>query len=318
MARRRREDFMKDRYRSTRGLAFAGAAFAALLLSSPAFPARNLSLTIDAEDRARLDGCDQVKIRFGALGGSWETVRSDTKLTVPRADAAPLRALVSHSGGIRVQPWDQGDYEVEVCKAAAAKDRAGAQAILDDVKVERHGGRIADEGPEGAESNQWAVYLIVRAPKGASIDVETMNGEIGVRGVEGTIVARSKNGPIALRDCAGDVEAHTLNGPVAVALQGTTWEGAGLSAETSNGPVALTLAPDYKTGVRVEASGNSPWVCKGVACAVARRDRGAGKRSITFGDTDPVIRLKTVNGPVAIESPGGDDEDDDGGVQWGF
>jgi hypothetical protein len=316
---------MNDRHHHHhRGFGRVGAAMAALFLASSASPAHDPSLTIDAADRPLLASCEDVRIRFGALGGSWETVRSDTRLAVPRAEAAPLRAMVSHAGGIRVQSWDQSDYEVEVCKAAAGKDREEAQKLLDEVRVERRGGRITDEGPD--PQNRWVVYLILRVPKGASVDVETVNGEIEVNEVEGTIVARSKNGPIAIEECAGDVEARTLNGPVAasggrgkhhlstqngpvaVALRGTAWDGAGLSAETSNGPVALSLAPDYATGVRVEASGNSPWVCQGLACSAARRARGEGRRSLTFGDTEPIIRLKTVNGPVAIDSPGEDDE----------
>ena len=286
------------------------------------------SLTINAQDKPILSGCDEVKIRFSGLGGSWETVRSTETISVPRAEASPLRAGMTQSGGMRVQPWDRADYEVEVCKAATGKDLAGAQKILDEIRVARSGGTITSDGPE--PTNRWTVFLIVRVPRGASLDLETHNGGIDVRGVEGTIVARSQNGPIQFENCSGHVRAHaqngpvavdggsgkyhmsTQNGPVAVALSGKTWEGAGLSAETANGPIALTLAPDFSTGIRIHTSGSSPFVCTGPGCSTARKSRHEGGRTVTFGESEPIIRLKTANGPIAVESTGEDDESEQG------
>ena len=170
-------------------------------------------------------------------------------------------------------------------------------------------------GPEGG---QWVVYLILRVPRGASVELETENGAIDVRDVTGTIDARTLNGPIALKDCAGEARARaqngpvassggsgkqdlsTQNGPVAVELKGTSWTGAGLTAKTANGPIALTLAPDYRTGVRVDSSGRSPIVCSGLACETVRRDRREGHRTLVFGAEEPTIRLSTDNGPVVV------------------
>src|SRR5262249_42839196 len=142
-----------------------------------------------------------VKIRFGGWEGSWETARSDDRFSVSRAEAPIFKVDLSRSGGMRVQGWDRSDYEVEVCKAAAGQSSGDAQRNLEDVRVDRGGGAITAKGPDGAP---WVVFLIVRAPRGASVDLATVNGEIGVRGVDGTITARSQNGPIHLKNCSGD------------------------------------------------------------------------------------------------------------------
>lgn len=309
---------MDNRHSLPKPSSFFASAFAVVLFASTAAFAYEPSLTMNAADRARLESCDQVKIRFGALGGSWQTVRSSETFAFSRSEAAPLRASLPRGGGMRVQAWDQSDYEVEVCKAAAGQDAASAQDMLDAVRIERHRGAISAEGPE---RNRWTVFLILRVPRGGSVDLETANGEIGVRELDATVVARSQNGPIDLKNCSGDVRAHTengpiavsggsgkhqlstQNGPVAVALKGRTWKGEGLSAETVNGPIALTLHPDYATGVRVQSTMGSPWVCSGRGCRDAKRDRRNGHRSLVFGNTEPIIHLETSNGPVAIESP---------------
>src|SRR5262245_58836643 len=173
---------------------------------------RDYNLTIDADDRDRLDSCDQVKIRFHYKGGQPEMARSDTRILVPRGEAAMLRASLHGSGGMRVQPWGRDDYEVEVCKAAAAEDMEAARNILDDVVVDRQGGQVTARGPEG---RGWVVFLILRVPRDGSVELETENGQIDVRDVTGTIDARTINGPIALKDCAGEVRARAQNGPVA-------------------------------------------------------------------------------------------------------
>jgi hypothetical protein len=78
-----------------------------------------------------------------------------------------------------------------------------------------------------------------------------------------------------------------------------------------NGPLALTLARDYESGVSVDISGHSPLVCSGGPCAVAKRTRGEGHRTLAFGGSKPLIRLSTENGPVAIRGPDDDEDEKD-------
>src|SRR3989475_12498598 len=94
-----------------------------------------------------------------------------------------------------------------------------------------------------------SVYLLIRSPKSASIELDTMNGPISLYDVNGKLTARAHNGPISLKnfsgeadikavngpisveDSSGDVRVHTENGPISVSLTGKTWSGTGLSAD---------------------------------------------------------------------------------------
>jgi len=62
------------------------------------------------------------------------------------------------------------------------------------------------------------------------------------------------------------------------------------------------LPEGYRSGVRVEARGYSPFSCSAAACAAARKDWDHQNRSVQFGSAPLVVRLSTVNGPVSIGS----------------
>jgi len=42
--------------------------------------------------------------------------------------------------------------------------------------------------------------LLIRTPKSATIDLDTMNGPISLHDVDGKLTARAKNGPISLKN----------------------------------------------------------------------------------------------------------------------
>ena len=135
----------------------------------------------------------------------------------------------------------------------------------------------------------WSVQLIVTAPEGTSIDVETSNGPIGVSGFSGTLSARASNGPISLTDVSGGVKARasngpisvtgssgefdieTANGPIDVRLAGRRWDGH-LDAHASNGPLSVRVPADYQSGVEISSSYHSPWSCRAAACRSGNRD----------------------------------------------
>jgi hypothetical protein len=301
--------------------------FATVLALCAAGPARagsmhgqNISISTDHD--GPIDDCRQVRVTFDRE----EAVRAEETLAVPSGGTLRLRAP-AHSG-ISVQGGDARDFSVTACKAAASEqDLARISVSLDN-------GDLSLRGPE---SHDWLVYLIVRAPRSASLDLEVGNGPLSVRGISGAVTARTengplsfressgsiraeaKNGPISLKDCTGTVDAQAVNGPVTVSgsggdtniqtqngpisvrLNGTRWDGK-LEARASNGPLSLSLPDGYRSGVRVESAGRSPFQCRARACADARKDWSEDSRRVDFGDASPVVRLSTVNGPVSIRS----------------
>jgi hypothetical protein len=294
-----------------------GLALLLITAMSPGSQAGSISTSITTDDDEPMERCDQIKVRFGDGSDPLPMVRSEQHLKVPRADAAPLVLHLSEGGGMRIQAWDQDDYSITVCKAAGARTPEKAQRALNAIDASVQGGRLKTGGPEG---ENWLIYLIVKAPKNAQMELETENGEIGLWGVSGSVRARSENGPIQLTKCSQDFRATTENGPIglsggsgdfrlkaengpiSVDLSGAGWKGAGLEARTENGPLSLKLPGNYKTGIRVEASGNSPMSCKAPECREARKSWDEDLRWIEFNGTPRLVKLYTVNGPVSVES----------------
>jgi hypothetical protein len=275
---------------------------------------RHRGTTISTDGERNITDCGQIRMEIG----DGETVRSQLVQTIPRAAVSTLQVRSSKNGGIHVQGWNGSDYSITACLAAAGNTANDAKAILDQIKLSVVDGRVMVEGPNPQD---WLAYLIVQAPNGSTLDLESGNGPLGVTNFSGNIQARNVNGPITFRDVNGQVKADVQNGPITVtgsggdfrltaqngpltiALDGVQWQGGELEGSTQNGPLTLRLPENYMSPVRVDASKHSPIQCKAVQCKQAVRtwDRPS---VIEFGGPTPVIRLSTVNGPVTIVTQG--------------
>ena len=265
----------------------------------------NLNISFDDDDGAA--GCSALSVRFDGermpvvseevpFHGSMLRVRSD-----------------SSNGGIRVTGWSGNGYSVSVCKAVApGVDAAAVRAVL-------AGNELTVAGPE---NERWVAYFLVRAPRGAALDLHSSNGPISIRDVDGTIDAQAVNGPVSVRDSSGTINASTTNGPVSISggsgdvrlratngpvsvkLSGSAWIG-NLEASTQNGPVSLRMPRAFQSGVVVEALGHGPVSCNADACAGQRFRLADGRdqrpRRIELGSGHQSVRVSTVNGPVSVK-----------------
>lgn len=295
-----------------RRLALA-AGCVTVLASTAHGSTRSVSVSID-DDRP-VDSCDDIRIRFGDGDRPRPMVREEERL---EGTASSLRADLSSQGHIRVSGWDQARTSILVCKAAGGRSDAAARAVLDGISATLRGDTLSLAGPSDTE---WAVYFLVRVPTRATVDLEAENGSIAVADLAGTVHVRTTNGPVSLRDCTGDVDARAQNGPISlqgneghatlraengpiqVTLTGSRWRGEALDARTQNGPLSLTIPSGYSSGVEVETAGYSPVSCKAEACRTAGKTWDDDSRRITLGGSPTLVRLSTVNGPVAIGGP---------------
>jgi hypothetical protein len=265
-------------------------------------------------DRQPANSCADLHIRFDER----EAVMKSEEHSISNAEAPTLRVRPHTNGGVQVQGWDQNNYSVTACKAAA--DFNGeAERILSQITVTIRAGEVSTQGPND-EDNDWTVYLLIRAPKAATIDIETMNGPLSLYSVDGKVTAHTTNGPITLRGFSGDAEitaqngpisiaggsgnvrVRTENGPVSIDLKDKTWNGAGLSADATNGPVTLFVPNDYQSSFVIESRNYSPMSCRASICDNARKTWDDNNRRIEFGNSPAVIHLSTVNGPVSVRS----------------
>src|SRR5437899_2427520 len=270
------------------------------------------SVNISGSHKQPATDCSDLRIRFDDRDA---VVRSEER-TLTKSEAAVLQVQPHRNGGVQVVGWDKETYSVTACKAAAGSSDE-AERTLSQITMDIDHGKISVKGP--GDENEWTVELLIRTPKSATINLDTMNGPISLYDVDGKLTARAKNGPISLKNFSGDAEItavngpisldgsngsvriHTENGPIAVALAGKTWTGAGLTADAKNGPLTLTVPNGYQSSFVVESTNHAPVSCKASICDNAHQTWDDEHRRIEYGNGPATIRLSTVNGPVSVQ-----------------
>src|SRR6266436_29275 len=253
--------------------------------------------------------CSDLHIR---LDGERPTIQSEER-AVSKAEAAVLRVHEVENGGVQVLGWDKDVYSVTACKAAVGGDAA---RLLSQIKLAVQGGEVSVSGPHG-DREDWTVYLLIRTPRSADIEVTAHNGPVSFYTVDGKVTTRATNGPISMKDCSGEanisaengpisfsgtsgkLRLHTQNGPISVSL-GANWDGSELVADAVNGPLTLRVPSGFRSSFLVESNGHSPVSCHASICADARKTWDDDHRRIEYGSGSPVIRLSTENGPISV------------------
>jgi hypothetical protein len=272
---------------------------------------RHRNVSIDHDDP---ESCADIRVNFD----DEPAYRAEETVSMPAGGT--LRLEAAENSGIYVRESARADFEVVLCKAAAQESR------LAEIALSRSGDRVSVTGPSRGE---WAGFLIVTAPRGASLEIQASNGPIGLNGLSGKVSARTENGPISASRSTGelDLEAQngpiefqgesgssrlrTQNGPIGVRLEGRAWSGEGLDARAVNGPVSLSIPAGYASAAVVESAGRSPFQCRGDACASARKTWDDDARRIEVGDGPVLVRVATVNGPVSVRTGSGPEDDED-------
>src|SRR5262249_54590966 len=148
--------------------------------------------------------CSDLRIEFDERAA---IVQSEER-TFTKAEAPVLRATGESNGGVQVVGWDKDNYSVSLCKAVAP----GSENLLSQIKMTSSNGEIGVSGP--SQHDDWTAFLLIHAPKGASLDVQVHNGPLSLYSVDGRIVAHAVNGPISAHDCKGEVNLNAKNGPI--------------------------------------------------------------------------------------------------------
>jgi len=292
-------------------LIFASAMTVIGLSAAPAAPSHHHSVSIHDGHRHPITDCSDLHIEFDDRDA---VVRSEEH-TLTKAQAPVLKVRPHANGGTQVVGWDNANYSVTACKAVEPGN--DAERMLSQITMTIENGSVSTHGPSGEED--WTVYLLIRAPKAAAMELETMNGPISLYDVDGKLTAHAHNGPISLHNFSGDADVRaqngpismdgssgnirikTENGPISVNLNGTSWSGTGLSADAQNGPVTLHVPSGFQSSFVVESTNHAPMSCHASICGSARKTWDDEHRRIEFGSSPAVVHLSTVNGPVSVE-----------------
>lgn len=298
-----------DLSRLLRSVALVAISLIVLTSLSSAVSHRN-SLSTSPDREEPITSCSQLNIQFD---NRHAVVQSEER-TISKAEAPTLRIQTESNGGLQVEGWDKEDYSVTLCKAA---DPAGnAQEVLSKIRLTFQNGELGVSGP--SSQDRWSAHMLVKTPKGASLEVRVNNGPLALFRVDGAVRVRAENGPITVIGGSGDLDVtakngpvtfdgnsgklriDAQNGPVTVSLKGTTWSGSGIEAHANNGPLTLQIPQGYQSGVLVESDGHSPFQCRASVCSEGRKTWDDNLKSIQFGSGPTMIHLSTNNGPVSV------------------
>src|SRR5258708_352829 len=131
------------------------------------------SVSISDGHKQPATDCSDLRIRFDDRDA---VVRSEER-TLSKSEAAVLQIQPHSNGGAQVVGWDKETYSVTACKAAAGSGDA-AERILSQITMSVGHGQRSTKGP--GDEEDWTVYLLIRPPKSASINMVTMKGPLSL------------------------------------------------------------------------------------------------------------------------------------------
>lgn len=241
------------------------------------------------------DFCQNNNYSYGQNKALFNTVRETTL----RAGNV-LIVDGERNGGIRIKGSDRNDVLVRACVQTRADSEAGARALADNIRIETS--PIVRAVNATGESN-WAVSYEIHVPQTTNLKLSTLNGGIGITGVNGRIEFKAVNGGVHLSELAGDVKGRTANGGLHIKLSGNSWKGTGLDVETTNGGVHLTIPENYAAHIE-SGTVNGSFKSEISSLAVEREDKSRAVRlSTDLNGGGALIRVMTTNGGVKINMP---------------
>jgi hypothetical protein len=256
----------------------------------------------------------------------------DIVKTLKFADTGKPGELVVDNvfGPITVEAYDGKDVQLKAQKIVYARDEARAKKAEDEVKLDisEKGNSVEAfvDGPFRDDENDgrgvhvrrdpgYRVYygFTLKVPVRTNVVLATvLDGDVEVRGVEGTFDVRNVNGKVRIVDAAGSGEARTVNGGVTVAFRSHP-DGPCLF-KTINGDVEVDFAAPPSADFRIKTMHGEVYsdfdvtsLPKAAAVREERPEKGGkfvfrsdGFYGVRAGKGGPEIKLETLNGDILI------------------
>ncbi len=225
------------------------------------------------------------------------------------------------NGNITVSVWDKDEVQVTAVKTVKAASDSQAKEELSKLKVIFDASakmvKVTTQSPkESFWSFGWlgghpvrSVSFAILAPKGARMNLQSVNGAIEAEASGCDVTAETVNGEVAVKG-ASLLSASSVNGKVVFdadnirsaettngSIQGAVRSekpSAG-SAETVNGSVTLAFSPKAALHLEIENVNGS------IASSFGGLE---GSRHSKDGDVNgggATIKIETVNGSVSVE-----------------
>jgi DUF4097 and DUF4098 domain-containing protein YvlB len=190
-----------------------------------------------------------------------------------------------------------------------AHKQAGKQEYLDELKVVTDASadyvRIETRHPKSesswlnwGENNSGSVAYELSVPADVTLDaIETVNGDVSIQAVSGTVKASTVNGGLEVENLVADVSLETVNGTITADFDALGADQR-VDAEAVNGRIELLLPADASARINAETvNGSIDADDFGL-----EPEKGFVGRDLSgeIGGGDARISLDTVNGSIKI------------------
>jgi hypothetical protein len=168
--------------------------------------------------------------------------------------------------------------------------------------VRSSNGRIDVTGVTGRLDLNTSNGIITARDVDGTVMAQTSNGRVSVLGGRGVLQLSSSNGVVEVRDVqASGLDLHTSNGRVS--FTGSLTPGSKNRVETSNGTAVLTLPADSALNVDLRSGNGSV----NVGFPVTTTSNGENKRNVVQGvinRPDADLTVRTGNGSITLTKQG--------------
>lgn len=205
------------------------------------------------------------------------------------------------NGSIRVTGGNGDTVEVLATKSA------DSQKVLDkiEIKISQSADSIEIETdlPDSSRWFNWggdsgSVSYEITVPAGINLDsMDTVNGQVEVRGVSGDINAESVNGGLDLQDLAGDAQMETVNGSISASFAKLEGQQK-VKASTVNGRITLHLPKDADVDVNADTLNGG--IDAGDFGLATEKGYVGSDLNGKIGAGSARLNLDTVNGSIKI------------------
>ncbi len=206
-------------------------------------------------------------------------------------------ALTNVNGAVTITAWDRNEVAIEaVKKAPNAEDLARIHVNIDAQPARLTITTVYEKSGLLGRSVRGEVRYTLHVPAGVRLDkIESVNSEVTVTGVHGSLAVRSVNGGIRLDGAQAKVDVHTVNGGIRVAFDRLPADGSS-NVETVNGGVELLLPAD--AGAQIDARTVNGGIRSDLPVTV--ENSGKARLRGTLGAGGATLKVRSVNGGITL------------------
>ena len=206
-------------------------------------------------------------------------------------------SLSNVNGPIEILAWDKAEVSIEAIKEASDEDAIKHIQI----KVDSTPGQLVIKTEHDTSWKFWdrfnaSVRYTLHVPTGTRLDkINTVNANITVTGVHGSVNLDTVNGSIHASGLRGNARLDSVNGNLS-ALFDSVEKVQSVKLESVNGRAEITLPKGASATINTRSVNGSTHVDQAIKLDKSGRLGVSGQ----IGTGGPSIRLETVNGRISV------------------